>query len=90
MEQLGAKPLERSPLNLVSNEMIVVPVGNSILFQLPADRVEGYSQYRCQAAKWMAVMNVAQGAGYYSDGWGPAPFVFGSAPFESYYVFRVK
>jgi hypothetical protein len=90
MEKLGAKPLQRAPLDLVSNEMIVIPVGNSILFQLPKDRVEGYSQYRCQSSKWMAVMSVALGAGYYSDGWGPAPFIFGPVPFESYYVFRVK
>lgn len=90
MEKLGAKPLQQYPMTLVSNEMIVLPVGNSVLFKLPVDRVEGYSQYKCQASKWMAVMNAALGAGYYSDGWGPAPFIFRSPPFESYYIFRVK
>ncbi|HEY3914389.1 MAG TPA: glycosyltransferase family 39 protein [Verrucomicrobiae bacterium] len=90
MEQLGAKPLERDPMNLVSNQMIIMPAGNSLLFKLPVDKVESYSTYRCETSKWMAIMNVNLGAGYYSDGWGPAPFIFGAPPFDSYYVFRVK
>jgi hypothetical protein len=35
-------------------------------------------------------MNGSAGAGYYSDGWGPLPFVFGPAPAEDYLVFRAK
>jgi 4-amino-4-deoxy-L-arabinose transferase-like glycosyltransferase len=90
MEQFGAKPLDRDDLRLVSNEMIVVPLANSFLFPLPQDRVEPVSEYRAQAAKWVAIMSVPAGAGYYSDGWGPAPFIFGSAPPDQYFVFRVK
>lgn len=90
MDQLGAKPLDRASPRLAPNEMIVVPVNNSFLFQLPAARVEPWAEYRFPAASVMALMSVPAGAGYYSDGWGPAPFVFGPAPPEEYVVFRVK
>ncbi|HEX3720284.1 MAG TPA: glycosyltransferase family 39 protein [Verrucomicrobiae bacterium] len=90
MEKLGAKSLQQHPMTLVSNEMIIVPTDNSVVFKLPADRVEGYSQYRSQASTLLAVMNVTLAAGYYSDAWGPVPFIFGSPPPETYYIFRVK
>jgi hypothetical protein len=89
MEQLGNKPLDREHLNLVPNEMIVIPVNNSVLFQLPAERVEGYARENYPTSKWVAIMGTKLGAGYYSDGWGPAPFIFGQVPLEPYYVFRV-
>ena len=90
MQQFGAKPLDRDDLRLVANEMIVVPLANSFLFPLPRDRVEPVSEYRAEAAKWVAIMSVPAGAGYYSDGWGPAPFIFGRAPPDQYFVLRVK
>ncbi len=90
MDQLGAKPLDRASPRLAPNEMIVVPVNNSFLFQLPAARVEPWAEYRFPAASVMALMSVPAGAGYYSAGGGPAPFVFGPAPPEEYVVFRVK
>jgi 4-amino-4-deoxy-L-arabinose transferase-like glycosyltransferase len=90
MDQLGAKPLDRFNPRFVPNEMIVVPINNSFVFQLPAARVESWGEYRLQPASGMTLMSVAAGAGYYSDGWGPAPFIFGPAPLDDYVVFRVK
>jgi hypothetical protein len=90
MDQLGAKPLDRASPRLVPNEMIVVPVNNSFIFALPADRVQPWADYRVLPPPWMTLMSVPAGAGYYSDGWGPAPFVFGAAPPDEYVVFRVK
>jgi hypothetical protein len=88
MEKLGAKALDRHDLHLSSNEVIVVPTRNSYLFPLPEDQVEPRSEHEFAASKWLAIMSA--GAGYYSDGWGPLPYVFCSAPAEQYVVFRVK
>lgn len=90
MERLGAKALDRQNLRLASNEAIIVPLGNSYLFPLPRDRVVFLFVYKAQGSKWVATMNAPFGAGYYSDGWGPLPYVFCSVPAEQYLVFRVK
>jgi hypothetical protein len=88
MEKLGAKALDRDDLHLSPNEVIVVPVENSCLFPLPGDQVAPWSEHEFTASKWLTTMGA--GAGYYSDGWGPLPFVFCSVPAEKYLVFRVK
>jgi 4-amino-4-deoxy-L-arabinose transferase-like glycosyltransferase len=89
MEELGAKALDRQNLRLVPNEAIVVPSGNSYLFPLPEDRVALWSTYETTPSKWLTTMSGLAGAGYYSDGWGPLPFVFCSVPAERYLVYRV-
>ena len=88
MEQLGATALDRRNLRLAPNEAIVVPLRNSYLFPLPAERVELQSDYRVAGSKWLATMNPP--AGYYSDGWGPLPFAFCSNPPQEYLVLRVR
>jgi hypothetical protein len=88
MEKLGAKALDRDDLHLSPNEVIVVPVRGSYLFPLPGDQIASCSEHEFIASKWLATMSA--GAGYYSDAWGPLPFVFCSAPAEKYLVFRVK
>ena len=88
MENLGAKALDRDDLHLSSHEVIVVPVRGSHLFPFPGDQIASCSEHEFIASKWLATMSA--GAGYYSDAWGPLPFVFCSAPAEKYLVFRVK
>ena len=90
MEKLGAKPLNRQNLQLLSGDTVAVPLGNSFLFPLPAEQVSLVRTYESLPTKWVALMNHAVGAGYYSDGWGPLPFVFGPAVSEKYLVFQTR
>jgi hypothetical protein len=90
MQLLGARAVSVTHPDLVSNELIVVPLNNTHLFRLPGDRVETVFQYHGAAAGWVTLMSAAAGAGYYSDAWGPAPFIFGPAPTEDYVLFHVK
>jgi hypothetical protein len=90
MEQLGAKPLERNHQALGSNEAVVIPLGNARLFKLAGNHFEAVGQIDVTPATWLSVQSVPAGAGYYSDGWGPVPYVFGPAWPESYLVFRFK
>jgi 4-amino-4-deoxy-L-arabinose transferase-like glycosyltransferase len=90
MEQLGVEPFTRNPLVLKPNQVIVVPLGNTSLFRLPDNLAGTNAEYNFTPAKWLCVQNSRAGAGYYSDGWGPIPFVFGPAPPETYLVVRVK
>ncbi|MGP8236727.1 MAG: ArnT family glycosyltransferase [Limisphaerales bacterium] len=90
MESFGAKALNAKQLDLVSNEVIIMPQNNTHGFPLPDGQIETLAQYHGSAAGWLALMSRPLGAGYYSDHWGPAPFIFGSPPTEDYAVFRVK
>jgi hypothetical protein len=90
MERLGAKALQREALDFKPNDLIVVPMSNSYLFLLPEDRVSLLEVRRFETTPWLATMDNRTGAGYYSDGWGPLPFVFGPTPAEVYLVFRAK
>ena len=90
MEQLGARPLAQTPLRLTSNEAVVLPMDNTCIFDLPSSLVESLAKVDVTPSRWISIQNIFDGAGYYSDEWGPAPFIFGPATEESYWVFRVK
>lgn len=90
MEQLGAKPLAQTPLMLASNEAVVLAMGNTSIFDLPSGRVEPLAKVDVTPSKWISILSIPAGAGYYSDEWGPAPFIFGPAAPDSYWVFLAK
>jgi hypothetical protein len=90
MEQLGAKPLVLEPLRLPPHAIVVMPVNNTCWVDLPANQVEPLAEVTVKAANWITLMNNSVGAGYYSDDWGPAPFVFGPAQPERYFIVKVK
>jgi hypothetical protein len=41
---------------------------------------------KLQPLRWVAVMQKKMGAGFYSDLWGPCPFLFGTVPPEQYEI----
>jgi hypothetical protein len=90
MEQFGFEPFRRKPLVLKSDQAIVVPLGNTSLFRLPDNLAETNAEYNFLPMQWLSVQNSHAGAGYYSDGWGPLPYVFGPAAPETYLVVRIK
>jgi hypothetical protein len=90
MEQMGAKPLERSPLVLAPFQAIIVPLNNTCIFDLPGNLVQRVAAFEITPAAWISIQNSHAGAGYYATEWGPAPFVFGPAPPETYRILGVK
>jgi Dolichyl-phosphate-mannose-protein mannosyltransferase len=90
MEQQGAKPVDFWHLSLATNDAVVLPLGNSRVFEPPKPGLVSWFEYDAAPSKWLAVMNASCGAGFYSGDWGPLPFVFGPAPAERYLVFRVQ
>jgi len=90
MEQLGFEPLRRNPLVLKTNEAFIVPLQNTSLFRLPDNLAAKEAEFNYFPSKWISIQNAKAGAGDYSDGWGPMPFVFGPALAETYLVVRVK
>lgn len=88
MEQDGASALDKFNPQLSSNEAVIVPLGNSYLFPLPQDYFAPWLRDEAKASAWLATMSC--GAGFYSDGWGPLPFIFCTVPPQAYLVYRVR
>lgn len=90
MQQLGFRPMTLKPLVLKSDQGIIVPVENTCRFRFPDSVAATDAEYKFTPSKWLSLQNLRSGAGYYSDAWGPIPFVFGPAPPDTYVVYRVK
>ncbi len=90
MEQLGGRAVDRNNLVFTKGDAIILPVSNSYLFPLPGDVAALVSRREVPASRYISTLNADSGAGYYSDGWGPLPFVFGRVPPDVYLVFRAR
>jgi hypothetical protein len=88
MEQWRAKPADRNARGIVPGDLVIIPLNNTAITILPAptDRPEqvDFPQFP------LATMSQETGAGFYSDIWGPLPWVFARIPPEHYLVFRAK
>ncbi len=88
-ESLGMRALDyRRPLAR-PGDLVVKPATNSNLARLPAERVKLLDTTEWPAVHWLAMMRASSGAGFYSDVWGPFPFVVGRVPGERYDLFEV-
>jgi hypothetical protein len=56
----------------------------------PTNQIEPLAEVTVKAADWVTLMNNSIGAGYYSDDWGPAPYVFGPTRPERYSILKTK
>lgn len=91
METSGGKAFDVERSKLDRGDIVIVPLNNTSLYHLPeryfvlSDSLQGSG-----GISLLATMNNTAGAGFYSDFWGPMPFVFGEIPPEKYYVYIVK
>jgi hypothetical protein len=91
MEQQGAKAVDFWHLPFaVKNDAIILPLGNSCVFDPPKEGIEPWFEYDAATCGWLTTMNQACGAGFFSDDWGPLPYVFGRVPADRYVVLRAK
>lgn len=89
MEQLGWQPVnfaEPTP----HGQVVVVPLNNSNVRPAHYSDSAEIARFEFPTASWISTMSKETGAGFYSDRWGPLPFVIGPAPTERYRVFRMK
>jgi hypothetical protein len=92
MESLGAKPFDEKRTKVKEDDIIVIPANNSNISPPRRDikpRLRRLEDKELNSCRWLGTMQQSLGAGFYSDVWGPLPFVFGSVPPEKYMVFSV-
>jgi hypothetical protein len=88
MEQWRAKPADGKARGIGPGDLVIIPLNNTAITILPAatDRPEqvNFPQFP------LATMSQQTGAGFYSNVWGPLPWVFARIPPEPYLVVRAK
>jgi hypothetical protein len=86
MESHGCKPYNVKKPSFVPGDIIVQPLNNSNLSKLDSSVTRQREVFEGNALTWLSCMNYDAGAGFYSDQWGPVPFVFGAIPPELYII----
>jgi len=88
LQQLGGIPLDKSNMHLSPTDAVILPLGNSNIFPLSQRDAALWNELDLQYPARVAIMSGPAGAGFYSDGWGPAPYLIGPPPVERYLIYR--
>ena len=87
MEARGAKPIDlKRPANVRGGDTIVTPMNASNRIRIGGRGAYIDESFEVPVCSWLTTMRAECGAGFYSDLWGPLPFVFGPTPPEQYEV----
>ena len=86
MEARGAKPIDMRNPDVRRGDTVVTPMNGSNRIQIGGRGAYIDESFEVPICRWLTTMRAECGAGFYSDLWGPLPFVFGPAPAERYEV----
>lgn len=90
MERHGARPLDVQRSEPVASDLIVIPITNTNVFQLPPEWAHEVDRFDFPVATAVSTMNLKGGAGFYSDLYGILPFTLNRLPPETYLVYEVQ
>jgi len=89
-EAQGLTAFDNTYSRIKPGDLMVIPTDNTNVLNVPSDRTESVGVIREIPCPWLSTMDVALGAGFYSDRWGRLPFVFGPARAQEYRLVRFK
>ena len=90
LQEAGHKPLNFDNLGFSAGDIVVIAMNNTNVILLEGELVATKKVLQFIPCPWLTTMHKICGAGFYSQQWGPVPFLFGRIPSEEYYVFEIK
>lgn len=90
MEAAGCTALNFKKPPSHRGDIIIIPTNNTNLHSLPEEVAVRNEIFEVDLLRWAGTMNFPLGAGFYTDIWGPLPFVIGTVETEQYLVFTLK
>jgi len=90
MQAAGYKPLNFEAPKVSVGDLLIIAQNNTNVFFPPNDLANLKRTIEFMPCPWIAAMHKVCGAGFYSQKWGPVPFLFGRIPPEIYYVMEIK
>jgi 4-amino-4-deoxy-L-arabinose transferase-like glycosyltransferase len=88
-QQRGFRAVDLRDTLLRPGEVVVLPRNSPQVHPPPSPAISLKGVLGYPLLAWAATMNSKEGAGFYSDAWGPLPFAFGRASDEEYVVVSV-
>jgi hypothetical protein len=90
MEEAGYEPLNFKTPNITVGDLLVIPEDNTTLSYPSRDTVFLVKNIEFVSCPWLATINSRCGAGFYSQIWGPVPYLFGKIPPKNYLVLEIR
>lgn len=90
-QEFGGRPFVAGRSRLNDGDMIATPANQLLKTEIASIKgLTPVAAVRERVATGMCVMNMFSGAGFYSDLYGPLPFVFGPVTDERFLLHRVQ
>ncbi len=86
MERIGARPIDVLRRRAQKGDTVALPGNNSSVTGVVASEIASRESFEIETGAWISTMHGEVGAGFYSSGFGPLPFVIGKAPAERYEI----
>ena len=90
MQQWGAKPWNATRNEVVSGDIIVVPLNGAAVFAMPSEKIFEPEAADFDTFPFVTTFGRGTGASFYSSVRGPVPWAIDHVPPEKYYVARVR
>ena len=90
MELAGFKAADFGNPECSPGDRMILPTNNTSVKALPQGKADQDEILRFTPCRWLATISRQLGAGFYSDVWGPLPFVAGPVSPEEYSAFVIK
>jgi 4-amino-4-deoxy-L-arabinose transferase-like glycosyltransferase len=90
MEAAGYKAVDRKANRTHPDDFLVIPENNPNVQFTQGENYLLDTVISITPIRWVSVMDENNGSGFYSNKWGPFPFIFGQVDKIDYFVYRVK
>ena len=90
MQQLGAKPVDLSKMEIRVGDTVVQPENNTNKMPISPQLIASTDSLEINVNYGISSMNGTTNAGFYAAVWGPVPFSFGPVPPERYSIYHLK
>ncbi len=90
MESGGGKAYDKNNFQVNDGDIMIIPSNNTNLSPVPEKNTDLVQTITLSPFPWLTTMHYTVGAGFYTDVWGPLPFMIGAVPSEKYTIFSIK
>ena len=90
MQNWGAKPWNAAASEIVSGDIMVIPLNNSAVIDIPRAKILAPEQASFATLPFITTFGRGTGASFYSGVRGPVPWAIDSVPLEVYQFARFR
>ena len=89
-EAEGLSAFDARSSQISRGDLMILPLSNANSMTLQPGVAESAGEITVPTCRWLTTMNGPLGAGFYSDVWGPLPYVLASVPPDTYRIVQFR